>query len=103
MMVENLLMELAVVGAEIINEAIREVRASYEVGRHVVPEAFIVGVPELRPYYEESSVIKEHMSFDEFVKYVIEAFKASGYLCYRVGDELLCYETLKAVRKENKN
>ena len=97
MMIENLLTELAVVGAEIINEAIKEVQTSHAMGIHAVPEAFIVGIPELKPYYEESSFIKEHMSFEDFVKYVIEAFKINGYLCYRVGDELHCYETLKAV------
>ncbi len=64
MMIGNLLTELAVVGAEIINEAIREVQTSHEMGVHAVPEAFIVGIPELKPYYEESSFIKEHMSFN---------------------------------------
>ncbi len=53
MMIENLLTELAVVGTEIINEAIREVQTSHEMGVHAVPEAFIVGIPELKPYYEE--------------------------------------------------
>jgi len=99
MMIENLLTELAVVSTEIINEAIKEVQANHEMGVHVVPEAFIVGIPELKPYYEESSLIKEHMSFEDFIKYVIEAFKMNGYLCYRVGDELHCYETLKAVKR----
>jgi hypothetical protein len=99
MMIENLLTELAVVGAEIINEAIKEVQTSHEMGVHAVPEAFIVGIPELKPYYEESSLIKEHMSFEDFVKYIIEAFKTNGYLCYKVGDELHCYETLKALRR----
>ena len=99
MRVENLLTELAVVTAEIINEAIKEVRANHEMGVHVVPEAFIVGIPELKPYYEKSSLIKEHMSFEEFIKYVIETFKINGYLCYKVGDELHCYETLKALRR----
>ena len=99
MRIENLLTELAVVSAEIINEAIKEVRANHEMGVHVVPEAFIVGIPELRPYYEESSFIKEHMSFEDFIKYVIEVFKMNGYLCYKVGDELHCYETLRAVRR----
>ncbi len=78
MMIENLLTELAVVGTEIINEAIREVQTSHEMGVHAVPEAFIIGVPELKPYYEESSLIKEHMSYEDFVKYVIEAFKMNG-------------------------
>jgi len=99
MMIENLLTELAVVGAEIINEAIKEVQTSHEMGVHAVPEAFIVGIPELKPYYENSNIIKEHMTFEEFIKYVIETFKINGYLCYRVGDELHCYETLKAVRR----
>ena len=98
-MIENLLTELAVVGAEIINEAIKEVQVSHAMGVHAVPEAFIVGIPELKPYYEESSLIKKHMSFEDFVKYVIETFKMNGYLCYKVGDELHCYETLKAVRR----
>jgi hypothetical protein len=99
MMIENLLTELAVVGAEIINEAIKEVQTSHEMGVHAVPEAFIVGIPELKPYYENSNIIKEHMSFEDFVKYIIETFKMNGYLCYKVGDELHCYETLKAVRR----
>jgi len=97
-MIENLLTELAVVGTEIINEAIKEVQTSHEMGVHAVPEAFIVGIPELKPYYENSNIIKEHMTFEEFIKYVIETFKINGYLCYRVGNELHCYETLKAVR-----
>jgi hypothetical protein len=94
----ELLMELNAVSAEVINEVIKEVQASHAMGVHVVPEAFIVGIPELSVYYDKSSLIKEHTSFDEFVKHVIRAFKMNGYLCYRVGDELHCYETLRAVR-----
>jgi len=99
MILENLLTELAIVGAEIIKEAISEVRTMHAMGRHVVPEAFIIGIPELRPYYEETQFIKEQVSFEDFVKYVMEVFRMNGYLCYRVGDELHCYETTRAVKR----